>query len=126
MALLAIQSSFKLPDGSRVDFDVVKENFFGNIDENCFMANSDGNVKVIASMLAKKKTEANRDDCRASITSGRIGNAVGTQDHFIFSSSDGFGLHVNVHQIQVIFSEHKILILKKGSDSFMSIWHTIN
>ena len=70
-------------DGSGVDFDDVCEHFVGNIDESCFMANSDGKVKVIAS-AAKRKTEANRDDCRASVTSIRCGNAAGDQGPFIF------------------------------------------
>ena len=70
-------------DGTGVTFDEVSEHFVGNIDESCFMANQDGSVKVVAS-AAKRKTEANRDDCRCSITSLRSGNAAGDQGPFIF------------------------------------------
>jgi len=75
------------PDGATtttaVDFNDVCHHFVGNIDESCFQANADGNVKVIGS-IRKRKTEANRDDCRASITSVRSGNAAGNQGPFIF------------------------------------------
>ena len=70
-------------DGTGVTFDKVSEHFIGNIDESCFMANQDGSFKVIAS-AAKRKTEANRDDCRCSITSLCSGNAAGNQGPFIF------------------------------------------
>jgi len=71
------------PDGYGVDYEDIAEHFFGNMDETCFQANADGSVKVIASS-SKKKTEANRDDCRTSITSVRIGNAAGDQGPFVF------------------------------------------
>ena len=79
-------------DGSGCDYEDLKEHFFGNLDETAFVGNSDGSVKVIASKL-KKKTEANRDDCRASITSIRIGNAAGDQGPFIFLAKGKSNTH---------------------------------
>jgi len=61
----------------------VEDFFFGNLDETCLMANSDGSVRVVAS-ASKKKTEKNTDDSRASIASLRIGLASGEQGPFTF------------------------------------------
>lgn len=65
------------------EFEDVQDHFFGNLDETCLMANSDGSIRVIASSN-KKKTEKNTDDSRASITSLRVGMASGEQGPFTF------------------------------------------
>ena len=43
---------------------------------------SDGVIKIVGSL--KSKTEKKMDDCRASITSVRLGNCAGDQGPFIF------------------------------------------
>jgi len=79
-AALAEQRRLNLPAD---DFEKVTDSFFGNLDESCFMANADGKVKVIAASN-KSKTEKITDDCRASITSVRIGMASGEEGPYIF------------------------------------------
>jgi len=61
----------------------VQDCFLGNLEETCLMANADGSVRVMASQ-AKKKTEKNTDDSRASIASLRIGMTSGNQGPFAF------------------------------------------
>jgi len=63
------------------EFDQLSEYFIGNFDESCFMA-SDGVIKIVGSL--KSKTEKKMDDCRASITSLRLGICSGDQGPFIF------------------------------------------
>jgi hypothetical protein len=77
---LAEQRRLNLPTE---EFDKVCDSFFGNLDESCFMTNSDGKVKVVASN-EKRKTEKITDDSRQSITSVRVGMASGEEGPYIF------------------------------------------
>jgi hypothetical protein len=79
-AALAEQRRLNLPAD---EFEKVTDSFFGNLDESCFMANSDNKILIIASD-AKRKPEKITDDCRASITSVRCGMASGEEGPYIF------------------------------------------
>ena len=72
--------------GTGAAFEDVAEHFTGNSDDNCFMDNQDGSIKILAS-VGKKKTDKNCDDCRASIKISKGRNCFGSQGPFIFLSN---------------------------------------
>jgi hypothetical protein len=96
------------------EFDELCDHFFGNTDETCYMANADGGVRVIAS-ASKKKTEKISDDCRASVTSLRLGMASGTQGPFIFlakgKSIDRKSLRGDLHVTNPLVPKHSRVIM---------------
>jgi hypothetical protein len=80
------------------------------------MANSDKDVKIIAS-LSKKKVEKITDDCRASITSVRCGMASGEEGPYIFLAK---GQKIERQSLTGDISERSVVPLPVGSRVIMS------